>query len=651
MAWNQHKKNRQKQNETHTENQKTTTDLTREAAATENGIGSPAGKGRRRFLAHVSAVAAGSILLPEGGAAKAATQPSSSSQVALPQQEVDPLSIGGQERAERAFNVRVRTANRQRAQALENQISNGDEQRYLNRIGNFSKGLPHNQLGEVDTVAYEQLLRATRTGEMRDFEQIPMGGNALLKNPQAGLTYELVGRDPANAFMPPPPAFPSAEIVSEIVENYWMALTRDVPFADYDSHPLTQRAAQDLSGLIDFRGPRQTSPLVRSEIGGLASAPNGQPWSNSLTGLADGASEGPDPDNQFAWRTHELFSSTQDPLRSASPVTTQVLFRGLTPGDLVGPYVSQFLWQDIPYGPQVINQRIMQPMQGDDYLVRYEDWLFAQNSRGDVPIPNRYLGVRRLIRSGRELGEWVHRDVLFQAYFNAALILLGLGAPVDESNPYRDSRSQCSFGTFGAPHIQSMVCAVATGALRSVWYQKWFVHRRLRPEAFAGRIHNHFTRQASYPIHAQITNSSVLPEVARRFGSLLLPQAFQEGCPSHPAYGGGHATVAGACVTILKAWFDESWVLPNPVVPSTDGNRLTAYQGPALTVGGELNKLASNVAIGRNIAGVHWRSDATESLRLGETIAIDYLRDLREGVHEPFRGFNLTKFDGTRIVI
>jgi hypothetical protein len=196
-----------------------------------------------------------------------------------------------------------------------------------------------------------------------------------------------------------------------------------------------------------------------------------------------------------------------------------------------------------------------------------------------------------------------------------------------------------------------MVCAVATLALRSVWHQKWFVHRRLRPEAFAGRIQAHFTRQAVYPIHFQITNSSVLPEVARRFGSFLLPQAFPEGCPSHPAYGAGHATVAGACVTILKAWFEESWVLPNPVVPTADGIRLVPYQGPPLTVGGELNKLASNIAIGRNIAGVHWRSDATESLRLGETIAIDYLRDLREGVHEPFRGFNLTKFDGTRIVI
>ena len=41
----------------------------------------------------------------------------------------------------------------------------------------------------------------------------------------------------------------------------------------------------------------------------------------------------------------------------------------------------------------------------------------------------------------------------------------------------------------------------------------------------------------------------------------LLPVAFQEGSPMHPAYGAGHATVAGACVTILKAFFDTSSVL------------------------------------------------------------------------------------------
>lgn len=636
MSCNRHMKNTQKKIERQTEIKKTQLNMTREEEAAENGNGTGVGKGRRRFLAQISSVAAGTILATEGGGAGTAVAGTLSPSTA-PQLGRDPSSIGGPERADRAFGVRARTATQQRSQPLENQIANGDEQRYLTRIANFSKGLPHNRVGEVDPAAYEQLLRALRTGEMQDFERIPMGGDALLKNPQAGLTYELAGRDPANVFMPPVPAFSSAEMVAEIVENYWMALTRDVSFADYDSNSLTQTAAQDISRLAEFRGPRQTLQVLRGQMEGLAAGGAG--------------TSAPDPNNQFAWQTFAPFSITPSRQRSETPVTTQVLFRGLTPGDLTGPYISQFLWQDIPYGPQVINQRIVPPIQGDDYLFRQEDWLFAQNSRGHVNLPNRYFGNRRLIRNGRDLAEWVHRDVLFQAYFNAALILLGMEAPVDENNPYRESRTQCSFGTFGAPHIQSMVCAVATLALRSVWHQKWFVHRRLRPEAFAGRIHHHFTRQAVYPIHFQITDSSVLPEVARRFGSFLLPQAYPEGSPSHPAYGGGHATVAGACVTILKAWFDESWVLPNPVVPSPDGIRLGPYQGPPLTVGGELNKLASNVAIGRNIAGVHWRSDATESLRLGETIAIDYLRDLREGVHEPFRGFNLTMFDGTRIVI
>lgn len=73
--------------------------------------------------------------------------------------------------------------------------------------------------------------------------------------------------------------------------------------------------------------------------------------------------------------------------------------------------------------------------------------------------------------------------------------------------------------------------------------------------------------------------------------------------------------------------------------------------GPSLTVGGELNKLASNVATGRNIAGVHWRSDAVESMKLGEAVAIALLRDQRETYNETFGGFEFTRFDGTRIIV
>ena len=105
-------------------------------------------------------------------------------------------------------------------------------------------------------------------------------------------------------------------------------------------------------------------------------------------------------------------------------------------------------------------------------------------------------------------------------------------------------------------------------------------------------------------------------------------------------------------MTILKAWFDESFVIEHPAEPDPSGVTLFPYNGSdTLTIGGELNKMASNVALGRNTAGVHWRSDGTESLKLGEAIAISVLRDQKLGYNEVFNGFSLTKFDGTKVTV
>ena len=105
---------------------------------------------------------------------------------------------------------------------------------------------------------------------------------------------------------------------------------------------------------------------------------------------------------------------------------------------------------------------------------------------------------------------------------------------------------------------------------------------------------------------------------------------------------------------MLKALFDESFIIPNPVTPAADGRSLVPYTGPGadrLTVGGELNKLAANVAIGRNFAGIHYRSDYTQSLRLGEMVAISALRDRKLTYNEEFAGYTFTRFDGTRITV
>ncbi len=330
-------------------------------------------------------------------------------------------------------------------------------------------------------------------------------------------------------------------------------------------------------------------------------------------------------------------------------VTPQTLFRGVTSGEKVGPYLSQFLWKPVPYGMTTITQKYAAGLHGVDFMTSLAECLRVQN--GVAPSQSLALGAPGYARCGRDLGEYVHKDFTYQAFLNAALILLALGgAALDDANPYKAYANRAGFVCMGGPDVLSMVAQVAALALKAAWYQKWSVNRTLRPEAFALRVHQNESAARSYPIHAKLIASPVLDRVHAAHGSLLLPQAFPEGSPTHPSYPAGHAAIAGACVTVLKAFFKEGFVLPNPVVASDDGTALEAYSG-TLTVGGELDKLASNIATGRNIAGVHYWSDGIEGLRLGEQVGLAFLADIRTTYPESFAGFALSRFDGRTITI
>ena len=159
------------------------------------------------------------------------------------------------------------------------------------------------------------------------------------------------------------------------------------------------------------------------------------------------------------------------------------------------------------------------------------------------------------------------------------------------------------------------------------------------------------TASGNYPVHADLMNATALEETCRRYGNYLLPQSYTEACPLHPAYPAGHAVVAGACATVLKAFFAENVVVPDCVVPTSDGRSLESYRGPALTVKGEIEKLAFNIAMGRNFAGIHYRSDAAAGIRLGEEVAITVLEDLVNTFTEDFAGFRFTRFDGAAVHI
>jgi hypothetical protein len=495
------------------------------------------------------------------------------------------------ERRHRAFVIRRDAAIFQRDVAPTPSVSNGDEQAYANRIASYSKGLPHNDLGEVDLNAYNAYLQALNSGQWADFEAIPLGGTAKFSSPQAAYCYSTEGADAAALAAPPAPAFSSAQAAGEMVEDYWLALTRDVPFSQYGSDPTIVQAVADLSKLSDFRGPKV----------------NGQ-------------------------------------------VTPDVIFRGPTPGDLTGPFLSQFMLKTVPMGAASMPQLYKTAVAGDDYWTSYADWLKGQ--RGGASGSNNFDSTPRYIRNGRDLAMYLLVDWSGQANVMAALILNSFGtAALSPSNPYLYSATQVGQITLGAAQQIDLVNRVPDPANRACWYQKWLVHRRVRPEAFGGRIQNLMTGAAKYPIHSDVLNSAALKAVFSSKGSYLLPMAYPTGSPIHPSYPAAHVVTAGAGITVLKALFNESFVIPSPVTPSDDGLTLVPYTGATLTVGGELNKLASNIAMGRDAGGVHYRSDGIEGIKLGEAIAISILRDTATLYNEVFPGFSFTKYDGTPVTI
>lgn len=496
--------------------------------------------------------------------------------------------------------VRQAAANRAYSTPMPEHPTNGEETSYP-YVASATKGLPHDDRGEVDPAAYRALLRAISTGEREDFESVPLGlPNARkLLGPQGGLAFDLVGPDSHSLVIRPAPRIDGAECASEMAELYWMALLRDVKFTHFEDEPIAAEAADDLSCYGDFRGP---------EEGGR--------------------------------------------------VTPRTLFRGNTPGDRVGPYVSQFLLRDVQFGTTRIVHRHDTVAPGVDYLTGFDEWLAVQ--RGAPRTTERDFVNTRYIQTPRDLAHYTHFDLLYQPYLYACLILLGMkeypGELQDKGNPYLLSKNQVGFCTFGTPQILSLLAEVANRAIKATEFQQFFVHRRMRPEAFGGRIEVQLERdRGRYDgiIHREILDSDVLKRVKRKYGTYLLPQSFPEGSPMSPAYHSGHAAVAGACVTILKAWFNEAFVIPDPVVPSEDGTTLVPYAGSdkdRITIGGELDKLAANIGNGRNMGGVHYRTDYTEAFTLGETIAIGVLRDHKPANHENGT-FSVTRFDGTTITV
>jgi hypothetical protein len=500
-------------------------------------------------------------------------------------------TAAGTSRIEQCFRLRSTAAAYKLSLGEPSHPVNEDERLTPGGAASYSKGLPHDSLGEPLRETYRKLVSALADGEFAAIETLPLGGALKLSNPLAENAMDLEGPDSRQLTMPAPPACASAAQAGEMVELYWQALTRDVPFSHWDRDATATAAAADLS--------------------------------------AHGFVADSSPDRK---------------------ITARNLFRIAAPGVLDGPYVSQFLLLPVPQGNLSMDQRYFSPLPRQSFGVEYPDWLALENGANPA-VQTQFENTARYISTPRGLIEYVHRDFSFQAYLCAALIVSNFGQDaLSDSNPYKWSKNQAGFVTFGPPHAIDFMARAANAALKAAWYQKWLVHRRIRPEEFAARVHHTLGGTARYPIHGDLLKSSVLDVLHFANGTHLLPQAYPEGCPAHPSYPAGHAAVAGACTTMLKAFFSESFVIPKPVVSDPNGTALLPYPGP-LTLAGELNKLAWNIAMARDFAGVHWRSDSADGMRLGEAVAIGILRDSLGTYPEDFSGFSFTDFNGKRVLI
>lgn len=532
-------------------------------------------------------------------------------------------------------------------------------------LGSFHKTLPHNEFGEVCPEAFDKLVAATSDRNGNKFPMVPAGqtqdcfslsacdcgtgimppnqeDTAQLTNPRAGLALDRLTPPPWNYSMPPAPAVCSPTTSAEMAEVYWMALLRDVSLAEFGANPDVAAAAQDLTHRFNAQ---DVTGDVPSHLQPGIDTPG---FPGSFPGF-----------------------------------TPANVFRLGLPGEEVGPMISQFFNRDAAFGTQTISQKQRPYRAGKNFLTKFDDWLHAQNTgngndgqpypRANESCESYYEGGEkvRYISTMRDLARFVNKDALHQAYFNAALLMLSSNVKWTPGNPYGHvplQNREAGFGTLGGPHILALVSEVATRALKIVWNQKWQVHLRLRPEAFGGLVHvkeigNSAGQMRDYPLPDQFANSDLgtriiaLNQKATGSPSLLLPMAFTPGSPTHPAYGAGHATVAGACVTILKAYFkllkddktpirlcgDDDFSPKEKAAPYSPARPFKAYETGVdedgygirreispidLTIEGELNKLAMNVAMGRTMGGVHWRTDNARSLVLGEAIAAHILAEI-----------------------
>ena len=481
--------------------------------------------------------------------------------------------------------------------------------------GSFTKSLAHDTgTGSLlDDSDYKKLAVSLANNNLQLLASIPLafGTQIVLVNPTASFASIFSGAPQCLLFIEKPPILSSKPAAAEMVEVYSEAVARDVAFCEYATN-------DTIAKILDEEHLNNEDVL--------------------------------------------MYFPGQD----GDPFTAQTVFRIPFHGCLIGPYVSQLLLLDIPIS-NFVQQQLYSTYEAryptgpnggrSEWGVDASEMIKIQNGQlGDLPGPIAIDDTPKYIFNGRALAEAVHGDAVFQYYYQAANLLAALGIGQNPTLPkYPNQQSFVTDG--GLPTVLCGIAACAELALKHAWYWKWRVFRRLRPEVYSLWLDNVksglVANQDNSDLSDIILDNKILEDIkeindtwlGNDMGGYTLPLTFMEGSPAHPSYPAGHAVVAGACITILKILLDteRNWnslpkvisgELANGVTgvieATASGTDLKAFDGSstAITVATELNKLGTNISVGRNIAGVHYFTDGRNGMWLGEQIAERYMADL-----------------------
>jgi len=470
-----------------------------------------------------------------------------------------------------------------------------------------------------------------------------------------------------------------SELAAEMAELYAMALLRDVPFDQLSSPHARVR--------IDPQTEFSLHELL-CELRSLA-------WFDRHA-LPVGFAHTADT-------AHRALRKEEGHRRSArwngdGQLTLSTLLRGALPGSALtserghGAFLSRLMAPRVPDGAPPLAEALGAMPGNDRPLDDWAGWLAALTQARTAWPHWPEQETASALPDLRALAGHVHLHHPSQALFHAALHLLAHGVPRD---PHLGQP-----GLWTGPHILSLMAEVTSRSLRASRELAAAPLRMARPGVIAARLSMLHNRSEGRNEGA-VPDAALEPELAlvqaaldeltqnapnllrwigrlnRRDGAvgfgrampgpdwsdtrfrdnLMLPGTMVDNVPLMPADGAGHAIVAGACATLLKALFATHEADGQPVTLGTTAPRAVGPAGaaqngncpPRPLLGCELDKLAGNVALGRNLAGGFWHAETRASLRLGERLALGLVQERLVAAARP-ASVSLDDFAGRRVV-